>query len=115
MKWAPLVVVGPAYATPKWYRESARSAALRLPGARHPSKIQSLWNPQLRPWVDRFIKAFAERYRDQGIIELVRLGVTGIYGETLYPSGPTDGPIFAIPGLFHNHGGWWAGDPLGRR
>ena len=112
LKWAPLVVVGPAYATPKWYRDSDRSLPYVCLEHGQPSKIQSLWNPQLRPWVDRFIKAFAERYRDQGIIELVRLGVTGIYGETLYPSGPTDGPIFAIPGLFHNHGGWWAGDPL---
>ena len=112
LKWAPLVVVGPAYATPKWYRESARSVPYVCLEHGIPSKIQSLWNPQLRPWVDRFIQAFAERYRDQGIIELVRLGVTGIYGETLYPSGPVDGPIFAIPGLFHNHGGWWAGDPL---
>ncbi len=112
LKWAPLVVVGPAYATPKWYRESDRSLPYVCLEHGQPSKIQSLWNPRLRPWVDRFIKAFADRYRDQGIIELVRLGVTGIYGETLYPSGPTDGPIFAIPGLFHNHGGWWAGDRL---
>jgi hypothetical protein len=110
LKWAPLLVVGPAYAIPKWYRESERSVPYVCLEHGQASKIQSLWNPQLRGWVDRFIRAFAERYRDQGIIELVRLGVTGIYGETLYPSGPVDGPIFAIPGLFHNHGGWWAGD-----
>jgi hypothetical protein len=112
LKWAPLLVLGPAYAMPKWYRDSDRSVPYVCLEHGQASKIQSLWNPRLRPWVDRFIRAFAERYRDQGIIELVRLGVTGIYGETLYPSGPADGPIFAVPGLFHNHGGWWAGDPL---
>ncbi|MGO8751886.1 MAG: beta-galactosidase [Thermoguttaceae bacterium] len=110
LKWAPLVVCGPAYALPEWYRESPRSVPYVCLEHGEASKIQSLWNPALRPWVERFIKAFADRYRDTGMLELVRLGVTGIYGETLYPSGPADGPIFEIPGLFHNHGGWWAGD-----
>ena len=110
LKWAPLLVCGPAYAVPRWYRESDRSVPYVCLEHGEASKIQSLWNPALRPWIERFIKAFADRYRDAGVLELVRLGVTGIYGETLYPSGPVDGPIFDIPGLFHNHGGWWAGD-----
>ena len=110
LKWAPLLVCGPAYAVPKWYRESERSVPYVCLEHGEASKIQSLWNPALRPWIERFIKAFADRYRDADVLELVRLGVTGIYGETLYPSGPGDGWTFNIPGLFHNHGGWWAGD-----
>jgi Glycosyl hydrolase family 14 len=112
LKWAPLLVCGPAYSLPKWFRESDRSVpyvCLEHGGA---SKIQSLWDPKFRFWVDRFIKAFAQRYRDRGVVALVRLGVTGIYGETLYPSGPDSGWAFKIAGPYHNHGGWWAGDPL---
>ena len=112
LKWAPLIVCGPAYSLPKWFRESSRSVPYVCLEHGEPSKIQSLWDPQFRYWIERFIKAFAERYRDSGMLQLVRLGVTGIYGETLYPSGPTNGWTFSSTGLFHNHQGWWAGDPL---
>lgn len=112
LKWAPLLVCGPAYSLPKWFRDSNRSLPYVCLEHGERSKIQSLWDPAFRPWVDRFLAEFAQRYRDRGILELVRLGVTGIYGETLYPSGPSTGWIFTVPGLFHNHTGWWAGDPL---
>lgn len=112
LKWAPLLVCGPAYSLPKWFRDSSRSVPFVCLEHGERSKIQSLWDPAFRPWVDRFLAEFANRYRDSGILELVRLGVTGIYGETLYPSGPSSGWIFTVPGLFHNHTGWWAGDPL---
>ena len=112
LKWAPLIVCGPAYSLPKWFRESNHSVPYVCLEHGEKSKIQSLWDPQFRYWVDRFIKAFAERYRDSGMLQLVRLGTTGIYGETLYPSGPTNGWTFIGTGLFHNHQGWWAGDTL---
>ena len=116
LKWAPLLVAGPAYATPRWFRESDRSAPYVCLEHGEASKIQSLWNPELRPWIERFIKAFADRYRDRGVIELVRLGTTGIYGETLYPTGvPNTDWIYKIPGPFHNHTGWWAGDRFARK
>ena len=112
LKWAPLIVCGPAYSLPKWFRESDRSVPYICLEHGGKSKIQSLWDPNFRFWVERFIKAFADRYRDSGMLQLVRLGVSGIYGETLYPSGPSDGWTFHNTGLFHNHAGWWAGDPL---
>jgi len=111
LKWGPFVILGPGYATPGWYRESDHSRPYVCLEHGQASKIQSLWNPELRPWIERFIQAFAERYRDSGIIESVLLGVSGTYGETLYPAGPADGWTYAIPGQFHNHRGWWAGDP----
>jgi hypothetical protein len=115
LKWAPLLVCGPAYAIPKWYRDSDRSVPYVCLEHGEPSKIQSLWNPALRPWVERFVRAFAERYRDSGVLELVRLGVTGVYGETLYPTGvPSPSWVNAIPGPYHNHTGWWAGDRFAR-
>ena len=112
LKWAPLIVCGPAYSLPKWFRESDRSVPYICLEHGEKSKIQSLWDPEFRFWVERFVKAFADRYRDSGVLQLVRLGVTGIYGETLYPSGPSDGWTFHATGQFHNHAGWWAGDPL---
>lgn len=112
LQWAPLLVCGPAYSLPKWFRESERSVPYVCLEHGGRSKIQSLWDPQFRCWVDRFIKAFAERYRERGVVALVRLGVTGIYGETLYPSGPDSGWAFKVAGPYHNHTGWWAGDPL---
>lgn len=110
LKWAPLVVAGPAYATPKWFRESSDSVPYICLEHGEPTKIQSLWNPRLRPWLDRFMKAVADRYRDRGVLELVRLGVTGTYGETLFPSGSGTGWTFHAEKPIHNHRGWWAGD-----
>lgn len=110
LKWVPFLIAGPGYATPRWYRESDRSVPYVCLEHGAASKIQSLWNPAFRPWVERFIRAFAERYRESGVIESVLLGVSGTYGETLYPAGPADGWTYVIPGPFHNHRGWWAGD-----
>ena len=110
LKWAPLLVAGPAYATPRWFRESADALPYVCLEHGKATKIQSLWNPRLRPWIERFIKAFADHYRDRGVLEMVRLGVSGIYGETLYPT--TMGTDWACQAVqpIHCHSGWWAGD-----
>jgi hypothetical protein len=111
LKWVPFLIAGPGYATPRWYRESERSVPYVCLEHGEASKIQSLWNPEWRGWVERFIRAFAQRYGDRPVIESVLLGVSGTYGETLYPAGPPpDGWTYVIPGPFHNHVGWWAGD-----
>ena len=75
--------------------------------------MQSLFNPDLRPQVDRFLKAFAEKYRDTGVIESLLLGVSGIFGESIYPAGSSGvqgGWTARLTGAYHNHFGWWAGD-----
>jgi len=72
--------------------------------------VQSLFNPALPPYIDRFLAEFARQYRDTGVIESVLLGITGIYGESIYPAGPPDGWTARLTGVYHNHGGWWAGD-----
>ena len=109
-KWVPLIIAGPGYTTPKWYREGPLSFPYVCLEHHEASKIQSLWNPAWRAWVDRFVAAFADRYRDRGVLESVLIGSSGTYGETLYPAGPEDGWTYDIPGPFHNHLGWWAGD-----
>ena len=110
LKWVPFLIAGPAYATPLWFQNSADSRTYRCLEHGKDSKVQSLFNPALRPQVERFLRAFAERYRDTGVIESVLLGVTGIYGESLYPAGPEGGWTAHLTGDYHNHFGWWAGD-----
>jgi hypothetical protein len=74
--------------------------------------VQTLFNPDLRPRIAAFLTAFAERYAASNVIESVLLGVTGIYGESIYPAGSEGGWTAKLTGTYHNHHGWWAGDPL---
>ena len=111
LKWVPFLIAGPAYATPLWFQSSPDSHTYRCLEHGKDSKVQSLFNPALRPQVERFLRAFADRYRDSGVIESVLLGVTGIYGESIYPAGPEGGWTARLTSDYHNHAGWWAGDP----
>ena len=110
LKWAPFLIAGSAYATPLWFQNSPDSHTYRCLEHGKNSKVQSLFNPALRPQIERFLRAFAQRYRDTGVIESVLLGITGIYGESIYPAGPEGGWTARLTGEYHNHHGWWAGD-----
>jgi len=113
LKWVPFLIAGPAYATPLWFQDGPDSARYRCLEHGRESKVQTLFNPALRPHIDRFLAAFAARYRDSGVIESVLLGITGIFGESIYPAGHADGGwTDRLTGPYHNHLGWWAGDPL---
>ncbi|MDD2598090.1 MAG: beta-galactosidase [Kiritimatiellae bacterium] len=110
LKWVPFLIAGLAYATPLWFQNSPDSAVFKCLEHDEASKVQSLFNPALPAQVQRFIQAFAGRYRDSGVIESLLLGVTGIYGESIYPAGPQGGWTARLTGEYHNHLGWWAGD-----
>ena len=112
LKWVPFLIAGPAYATPDWFANGPESHVYRCLDHDRDSKVQSLWNPKLRPRIERFLAAFAERYGDSDVIESVLLGATGIYGESIYPAGPEGGWTADRVGRYHNHMGWWAADPL---
>lgn len=112
LKWVPFLIAGPAYATPLWFQNSPESRVFRCLEHERDSKVQSIFNPHLRHRIERFLEAFATRYRDSGVIESVLLGITGIYGESIYPAGPEGGWTAGLTGHYHNHSGWWAGDPL---
>jgi len=116
LKWVPFLIAGPAYATPLWFQNGPHSHAYRCLEHGQESKVQSLFNPEWRLYVDRFIKAFAGQYRDAGVIESLLLGVSGIFGESIYPAGNPKGGTQSgwtarLTGDYHNHFGWWAGDP----
>lgn len=116
LKWVPFLIAGPAYATPLWFQNGPHSHDYRCLEHGQESKVQSLFNPEWRLYVDRFIKAFAKQYRDTGVIESLLLGVSGIFGESIYPAGKQgsvtqSGWTARLTGDYHNHFGWWAGDP----
>ncbi len=113
LKWVPFLLVGMPYATPMWFQNSAKSHYYECLEHGRKSCVQSLFNPHLPHTIDRYVAEFARQYRDRGIVESLLLGITGIYGESIYPAGPDGGGWTArLNGPYHNHMGWWAGDPL---
>lgn len=110
LKWVPFLILGPAYSTPGWFRASTDHYGCRCLEHGIASKVESLWNPALPKWIERFLAAFADRYRDSGVIESVLLGIQGDYGEAIY-SVSGGGWTFQIPGEYHNHAGFWCDDP----
>jgi hypothetical protein len=104
LKWVPFLILGPYYATPTWFQKSDQSLYAVCLEHRKSSKIQSIWNPNLSRCVDRFLTIFADHYSDPGLFESIALGISGNWGEALYPA--TGG----FSGGFHTHPGWWCGD-----
>jgi hypothetical protein len=110
LKWVPFVILGPAYTLPDWYYKSDERSGYRCLEHGQESDIQSLWAPKLAGRVETFLAQFANRYRDRGAIESVLLGITGNYGEAIYPATGNDWTADRH-GKYHTHPGMWCGDP----
>ncbi|MEM3503763.1 MAG: beta-galactosidase, partial [Nitrososphaeria archaeon] len=104
LKWVPFLILGPQYATPEWFWESGKSVFAKCLEHGMETRIQSIWNPYLPEYVERFLQMIAKQYRNCGILESVTLGISGNWGEALYPAW---GGFY---GGFHTHPGWWCGD-----
>src|SRR5208283_2858213 len=102
--WVPFLIAGPYYATPEWFMESGDSVFFRCLEHSAECKIQSIWNPALKPAVEHFIRAFFEKYNSSSALRSMLLGISGNWGESIYP----------LNGGFseeaHMHLGWWCGD-----
>ncbi len=109
MKWTPFLIVGPAYSIPNWFRETKDHFPCRCLECGIDSKIESLWNPNLKKWITRFLSKFAERYDKDEILESVLVGIQGDYGEAIYSV--FGGWTQQIPGDYHAHQGFWCNDP----
>lgn len=109
MKWVPFLLIGMNYATPDWYQKSEKNVNYYCLEHDEQSGVQSIWNPDLTGQVERVIQAFGEHYRERGVIESVLLGITGDFGEAIYPV--TGG---GWTGNYHQHPGFWCGDPYAR-
>lgn len=114
LKWVPFLIVGPAYSTPDWFRKSDEHHPCVCLEHNTASKIESLWNPDLPKYIDRFLGEFAKRYGNSGALESVLLGIQGDFGEAIY-SVFGGGWTFNVPGEYHNHPGFWCGDPYALR
>lgn len=110
LKWVPFLIAGPAYADPKWFREGKDHVPCLCLEHGMDNPIESIWNPNLPKYVDRFISEFAKRYGDSGIIESVLLGISGDYGEAIFCATGNADWTFDIPGPYHRHPGFWCGD-----
>jgi formylglycine-generating enzyme required for sulfatase activity len=111
LKWVPFLIAGPAYSLPDWFRDSADHRGAVCLEHRLPSKIQSVSDRSFDRHIARFVDAFADHYRDRGVIEALLLGITGDFGEAIYPVTGTAWTQ-VTPGPYHTHPGYWCGDPL---
>lgn len=104
LKWTPFFILGPYYATPRWFLDSPQSVFAQCLEHGRQSRIQSIWNPYLPARVERFLQILAEHYGKTGVIENVLLGISGNWGEAVFPASG------CFIGGFHTHQGWWCGD-----
>lgn len=110
LKWVPFLIAGPAYSLPDWYRESRDFEGLCCLEHNIESKIQSIWDKNFYGYIERFIKKIAEHYSaDPELIEAPILGITGDFGESIFPVWHGNWPT-QIPGLYHSHSGYWCND-----
>jgi hypothetical protein len=109
LKWVIFVMVGQHYSTPDWFRASDQSVFTRCLEHGQESQVQSIWNPHILKWVDRFLGLLSERYLKTGMIEAMMLGPSGDYGETIFNA------VYGVrDAAYHTHVGYWCGDRYAR-
>ncbi|MCX6559932.1 MAG: hypothetical protein NTZ26_05395 [Candidatus Aminicenantes bacterium] len=106
LKWVPFVIAGPWYVTPDFVRTDPGMTMFRCLEHGRDSAVPSLWSPRLREYVRAYLGAFAAHFRPAGVLESVNLGISGDYGEAIYPV------LGNWPGEYHSHPGYWCGDAL---
>ena len=106
LKWVPFVVMGPWYLSPDFLRADPELPMLRCLDHDRDSLIPSIWAPRLRHYLREYLRKFAEHYGPMGVIESVNIGISGDYGEAIYPV------IGNWAGSYHSHSGYWCGDAL---
>lgn len=107
LKLFPLLVVGSEYALPDWFLEGPDDQGMVCLEHGLSNHIQSICYPPHREHVQRVLNAFGRHYEPMNVLEGVRLGPSGNYGESQYPAAGNWG---ARGRTMHLHIGWWAGD-----
>lgn len=106
LKWVPFIILGPWYVTPEWFRQSPDNLYARCVEHNRDSKNQSIWNKNLKPYIERFMEEFAKHFIPMNVLESVLLGISGDYGEAIYTVTGN------WPGEYHGHQGYWCNDPV---
>ncbi len=106
--WVPFLIAGPWYLTPDWFKQSEDALPYVCLEHSQESGDQSIWNPNLRPHIQRVITSFCSRYGNKGCMESLLLGISGDYGEAQYPA------HYNWLDQYHSHLGYWCGDHMAR-
>ena len=104
LKWVPFLIFGPGHALPEWWRKSDKHCGMACLEHEKEGWVESVWNPEWRTELSRLLEAFAEHYLPWNVIESVQPGISGDYGEAIYPA------IANWPGMYHTHYGYWCTD-----
>ncbi|GMW00105.1 MAG: hypothetical protein AMXMBFR84_12430 [Candidatus Hydrogenedentota bacterium] len=109
LKWFPNLVITSAFALPEWYVSSNENVGFQCLEHGDTNQVPSIWNAANLTHVERVLHKFGQHYEPMGVLEAVRLGPSGNFGEAQYPAGAGGG--LGIRGeRMHAHIGWWAGD-----
>ncbi len=108
LKWVPFLIGGPAYATPPWFKESSESVFAVDLKTGDVTRDQSIWNPHLRPRIRAWLARFFDHY-DHEDMQAVLLGISGVFGESIYTAGGNEWTQI-WDGKYPQHFGWWCGD-----
>lgn len=108
LQWVPFLIAGPAYATPPWFKESSESVFAVDLRTGHVSRDQSIWNPHLKPRIRAWLARFFAHY-DHKNMQAVLLGISGVFGESIYTAGGNEWTQI-WDGKYPQHLGWWCGD-----
>jgi hypothetical protein len=106
LKLGPFIICGSWYVTPQYVRDEPGMVMYRCVEHDRDSAMPSLWCPNIRPHIARFVQAVADHFEPTGVLSFALLGPTGDYGEALYPI------VGNGPGAYHGHPGHWCNDPL---
>lgn len=106
LKFVPFFIMGPRYVAPDWWLKDPKHIGLVCIEHGKECPIDSIWNPAFREEVDRVMKAFAEHYLPMNVLESFQPGISGDYGEAIFPVQGN------WPGVYHGHRGFWCGDRL---
>lgn len=105
LKWQAFVVMSSSYATPEWYRKSSEDVPHKCLEHNLDSDIRSIWCPNLDKHIEDLLAATFARYNKSPGLESVMFGVSGDFGESIYPAGAV-----GWNGQYHNHAGFWCAE-----
>ncbi|MBR4748374.1 MAG: alpha/beta fold hydrolase [Abditibacteriota bacterium] len=103
MKWLPFLIMAPEISVPDWWNSRYGVFAKCLEHGEE-APVQSIWNPNLREGVRRFLTIFREHYKPE-LIEALNFGISGCWGESIQVAGGGFGIMDR-----HQHMGYWCGD-----
>lgn len=101
LKYVPFILMGPRYAAPQWWLDSADHRGLYCLEHGKYNPIESIWSQAFRTEITRVLEAFAAHYLPMDVLESVQPGICGDYGESIMPVTGN------WPGAYHSHGGYW--------